>query len=823
MLLVDLNGKWQMKRVGEASWIDAVVPGSVYHDLLQAGKMEDPFYRDNEYEVMELSRFDYEYHRTFSITEQELDQQVVILRCEGFDTLCEVFLNGEMVLDGKNMHRTYEVDIKAVLHAGENDILVVFRSPVEYGLNKNKERHLENSPDAISGISHVRKAHSMSGWDWGPKLPDMGIWRSISICSFNHGRLEDVYITQNHLQDSVELDIRVTLEKWCSQPLEILASVKTPEGKLVEKKVVMAGAEQYISITIEEPKLWWPNHYGEQPLYQLTVELHSGGQSLDSETKRIGLRTLTVNRQKDQWGESFCFVVNGKSIFSMGGNYIPEDNLLARCNAERTEKLIKSCVEANFNAIRVWGGGHYPEDYFYDLCDEYGLIVWQDHLYACGVYDFNDEFKENIKHETIDNVKRLCHHASLGLWCGNNEMECAWVDWGWGKRFGERLKAEYVKQFEVFLPPLCKSLDPNTSYLVSSPSSTGYFEQPNDENFGDMHYWDVWHARKPFTEYRKIFPRFMSEFGLQSFPGLKTVKSFTLPEDRNIFSHVMESHQKNGTSNEKILFYIGEHFKYPRDFESLLFASQLIQAEGIRYGVEHWRRNRGRCMGTIYWQLNDCWPGASWSSIDYFGRWKALHYAARRFFAPVLASACEEGTSVTLHVSNDTLEHKACTLSWQLLGRAGTVLQSGDRAGVMDELTVEQWISLDFSEALDTKQKRRETYLEFSLIENGNIISGGTVMFARAKHFAFLNPELHVEVTDGGDKFILDISGKSFAKFVELDLKRADAIFSDNIFDLTAFKQKRVEIRKENLSTQLTLEELKQQLCIRSLYDTYEK
>jgi beta-mannosidase len=340
---------------------------------------------------------------------------------------------------------------------------------------------------------------------------------------------------------------------------------------------------------------------------------------------------------------------------------------------------------------------------------------------------------------------------------------------------------------------------------------------------GDMHYWDVWHGRKPLTEYRKLFPRFMSEFGLQSFPGLKTVESFTLPEDRNIFSYVMESHQKNGTSNEKILFYISEHYKYPKDFDSLLFASQLIQAEGIRYGVEHWRRNRGRCMGAIYWQLNDCWPVASWSSIDYYGRWKALHYAAKRFFTPVLVSACEEGTSVSLHVTNDTLSRKSCKLSWQLMKQTGTVIQSGDIDVVIDELSSKEITSLDFAEVLDTKQKRREAYLEFSLIDNGDIISGGTVLFTKAKHFTFLDPKISAEINEEDDKFILSISAKTYARFVELDLTDADAIFSDNIFDLSPLKTKRVEIKKENISQPIKLEDLKKQLHIRSLYDTFEK
>ncbi|MDF2539773.1 MAG: beta-mannosidase [Herbinix sp.] len=822
MLLIDLNGKWQMKRVDEASWTEAVVPGSVYNDLLNAGKMKDPYFRDNEYEVLELSSYDYEYKRTFTVTKETLHHDMVLLRCEGLDTLCELFINGVNILNADNMHRTYEIDIKDKLNQGENVIHVIFRSPVEYGLKKDKELYLCSCADAVPGISHYRKAHSMSGWDWGPKLPDMGIWRNISICCFDLGRLEEVFITQTHSEGKVDLDIKVNINNWCGLPLALLVSVETPDGKLLEKKTVNDLSEQNINLSVENPKLWWPNNYGDQPLYKLTVILLNGTMEIDRDEKRIGLRTLYVDRHKDQWGESFYFVVNGKSIFSMGGNYIPEDNILARCSRDRSEQLIKSCVEANFNTIRVWGGGYYKEDYFYDLCDEYGLIVWQDHLYACGVYDFNDEFKENIRLETIDNVKRLRHHASLGLWSGNNELEYAWAYWGWGERFGEKLKNDYIKQFEEFLPPLNKELDPVTSYLVSSPSSTGYFDDPNNENIGDMHYWDVWHGRKPITEFRKFFPRFMSEFGLQSFPCLKTVETFTLPEDRNIFSYVMESHQKNGTGNEKILYYIGEHFKYPKDFDSLLFASQLIQAEGIRNGVEHWRRNRGRCMGAIYWQLNDIWPVASWSSIDYYGRWKAVHYAAKRFYAPVLVSACEEGTKVSLHGSNDTLHKKSCKLTWSLRNYMGEILQNAELDVELEELTAKEITSLDFTDVLNTKQKRRETYLEYQLLENGAVISGGTVLFVKAKHFTFIEPAISTDVLEEEDKYILEVYSKAYAKFVELDLKAADAIFGDNIFDLTPGTRKRVELKKTNLSKQLTLKEIKEQLTVRSLYNTFE-
>lgn len=817
-----LNGEWKMKRTDETEWIDAVVPGSVFHDLLQAGKMEDPFFRDNEFDILELTKFDYEYRRSFFVEQAVLDHDTVLLRCDGLDTLCELSVNGTAVLKTNNMHRTYEADVKALLVAGWNEIHVIIRSATNYVLEKDKEYHLTSCADAVPGISHLRKAHSMFGWDWGPKLPDMGIWRDISIRGYDLGRIDDVYVTQRHEEGKVELEVAVGIKNWTNAGLQLRATLETPDGRMLEAEVEDIGTASTLVLEVENPELWWPNNYGSQPLYTLRVSLIEGGRELDDTTLRIGLRTLTVKQEQDEWGESFAFEINGKSIFAMGANFIPEDNVFGRRSAERMEQLIQSCVEANYNCIRVWGGGYYADDYFYDLCDRHGLIVWQDHLYACGAYDFNDEFKENIRLETIDNMKRIRHHASLGIWSGNNELEYAWAYWGWVERYGQKLKNDYLLQFEQYLPELSKSLDPNTFYWRSSPSSTGGIDDPNNEHIGDMHYWDVWHGRKPITEFRTLYPRFMSEFGLQSFPSLKTVETFTLPEDRNIFSYVMEAHQKNGTGNEKIMYYISEYFKYPKNFESLLYVSQLIQAEGMRCGVEHWRRNRGRCMGAVYWQLNDIWPGASWSSLDYFGRWKATHHAAKRFFAPVLASACEEGTQVALHVTNETLHRVDGQLCWRLMNHLSEVIQSGEAEVSMDSLSTREVIGLDFSETLNTKQKLRQSYLAFELIVDGKPISSGTVLFVKAKHFDFLDPGISASVTEEEERFVIRLESKAFAQFVSLDLKGADARWSDNVFDLPAGRPVSVVVGKDSLSVSLSLEGFREQLTVMSLFDTFE-
>jgi beta-mannosidase len=821
MLLIDLNGKWQMKKIEDLEWIDASVPGSVYNDYLKNGKISDPFYRENEYNALELSNHDYEYERYFTVTEKMFETPHILLNCKGLDTICEILINKNKVLSSNNMHRNYEVDIKSFLIKGENLIQAIFRSPVKYVLKKQKEFPLTNSFDAIEGISHLRKAHYMFGWDWGPKLPDMGIWRDISIDGYDVCRFDDIYITQIHKDGIVDLDVRTRISGLISSDLVIDVALTSPEGNVSHKRFTVSDKEMHCILNVIDPKLWWPNNLGAQPLYTVKIALFKNGIKIDENTFRTGLRTLTVKRETDQWGESFEFNVNGLSFFSMGADYIPEDNILSRCNRNRTEALIKSCVKANYNTIRVWGGAYYPEDYFYDLCDEYGLVVWQDMMFACGIYRLTDEFKETITHEVTDNMKRLRHHASLGLWCGNNEQEWGWVEWGWSENFSPSLKADYIKQFEVLLPQIAKETDPNTFYWLASPSSFGSFDRPNDENFGDMHYWGVWHKKRPFTDYRTIYPRYMSEFGLQSFPSMKTIETFTLPDDRNIFSPVMESHQKCNSGNLNILHYISENYKYPKDFDSLMFASQLIQAEGLRYGVEHWRRNRGRCMGAIYWQLNDCWPVASWASIDYFGRWKALHYAAKKFFAPVLASACEDGTSVSLHVSNETFIDVNGVLIWKLIDRDSNIISTDSILTTINAFTSKEVLSLNIENELDTIEKKRTSYLEYAFEVNDKAISSGTVLFVKSKHFNFADPQLEFSVTEEADTFSLLITSKAFAKFVALELESDDVIFSDNYFDLSADKEKTVEISKSDMSQPLTLEELSQQLKIRSLYDTY--
>jgi len=818
MLTINLNGKWKMKRTDEDQWIQAIVPGSVYNDLLMADKMMDPYYRDNEEKALEVAHYDYEYERNFLIDEKLLDNDKLYLCCEGLDTLCEINLNGKLLDKTNNMHRTYKLDIKDYVKAGINIIKVKFCSPVNYIEEKNKEIPIWGA-NTMPGSPHLRKAHYMFGWDWGPKVPDMGIWRNIYIKAYNIGKIEEVYVTQEHKDNKVSLNIKILVDNWSNNDLNLVATVSDYDGNIISRDILVSNYESYFKIEIINPQLWWPNGYGNQPLYKVKVDLVNANEIIDTKEHSIGLRTLGIRKEADKWGESFEFNINGISIFAMGGNYIPEDNILSRCSRERTEKLIKHAVAINMNCIRVWGGGIYQEDYFYDLCDEYGLIVWQDFMFACADYALTEEFIENISKEAEDNIKRIRHHASLGLWCGNNENESAIKYWGIPERATTR--EDYIKHYEVILAEIVKKLDPNTFYWPSSPSKKGSFIDLDKENIGDAHYWDVWIMSAPFTDYRKHYFRFVSEFGFEAFPGLKTVKDFTISEDRDPFSYVMENHQKHTGGNGKTLYYISEYLKYPKDFDSLLYASQIMQGEAIKYGVEHWRRNRGQCMGAIYWQLNDCWPVASWSSIDYAGRWKALHYYAKRFFSKVLISACEDGTKVDLYLINESKKVQRGVINWKLKYNDGRIIDAGEKEIIVEEFSSKLCQSIDFSKQINSKEMLRSTYAEFAFISIDDMISEGKVLFVRPKHFSFINPEISLNISENKNFFVVDVSSKSLAKSVELDFVDYDAVFSDNYFDISSGEYKTIYVDKSELLNNITLEEFKNNIRVRSIYDMF--
>lgn len=797
-----LNGTWQLS-AGHRSLesVDMQIPGTVLSGLLAAGKIKDPFYRTNEDATRALFWKDYVFTRTFDVDEELLAQQHIVLVCEGLDTLAEISINGTFLAKTDNMHRTWKFQAKKLLHPGKNEIQIVFRSVLRFIEDYPYEAHkkINYIPcGSMKGNQLLRKAHSMFGWDWGPQTIDAGIFRDIYLQGYSHARIEDIRIHQQHAKN-VSVQTSITLSE--SVPGQKLCVELSEDGadKPLQTKPCKTNADGVAAVdfVIENPKLWWPNDYGDQPLYIVrTTLLDEDGTSLESITRRIGLRTLTISQEKDEWGNEFAFCVNGVKIFTRGGNYIPDDCLYTRITEKKLDYILESCRRAHFNCVRVWGGGYYPSDAFYDLCDEKGLIVWQDLMYACNVYDVTDAFAENCRQETYDNVRRLRHHASLGLWCGNNEIESAWDHWGDFQKETPYLRADYIRLFEEVLPKAVQEADGETFYWHSSPSSGGCFDNPDDANRGDTHYWDVWHGQKPFTDYRKYFFRFCSEFGFQSFPCAKTVNSFTLEDDRNIFSRVMESHQKNDAANGKMLYYLSENLRYPKDLTHLLYASQVLQGMAIKYGVDHWRRNRGRCMGTLYWQINDDWPAPSWSSIDYFGRWKALHYMAQKFYAPHAVSMTLEDHRCHVYFSNESFETTEYSLTLSIRDLSGNVLETYETKGNSPAFSAIETAVVDICSWEDQKD---DVFLEAVIHTKDQKVLKDVETLVPYKYLNLKNPVISTEAEETNDAFILHISSDCFAPFVALDFDDADVIFSDNFFHLTDKTVQDIIVKKEDI------------------------
>ena len=824
---ITLNGAWNWCDMESKEWHKGSVPGTVLTDMMDGGLIEDPYWRTNEYETRELSRSDYRYEREFEVPESFFREEEQCLVFEGLDTIADIYLNDELLLAVNDMHRTWRIDVKGKLKA-VNRLAVAFHSPTAFIEKADREGDIfYASTGCMKGNGALRKAHYMFGWDWGPQLPDAGIFRSVYLSGFSIARLDDVRIRQEHGAGGVKLSVESSVRKLSESDTAgsgmLACKITAPDGTVltVEKEV---GINETIEALIEAPQLWWPNGYGAQPLYTVRVELRMSDSVLDVWERTIGLRTVTVCTDADEWGNQFAFVVNGQKIFAMGANYIPEDNLLGHLSEERSERLIRDCARANFNCIRIWGGGYYPEDYVYDACDRYGILVWQDLMFACNVYDLNDEFEANILAETADNVKRIRHHACLGLWCGNNEMEWGWRDWGRLEGHRPKYKADYTKIFEMLLPRLVKQVDDQTYYWLSSPSSGGSFDDPNDFNRGDNHYWEVWHSNKPFTEYRDFYFRFCSEFGFQSFPGKKTLDSFSLPEDQNIFSEVMESHQKNGLANTKIFSYISGYYKYPKDMESIAYISQILQLKAIQYGVEHWRRNWGRCMGSIYWQINDCWPVASWASIDYYGRWKALHYGAKRFYARFMATACEKeelSTEIDYYIHNESFEERKAVLRVRLIDRDFHTLYETETEITAAAFEVKNVLPMDFAPFLAEAGMKKRAVAEYSLIEDGCIVSRGTTLFVKPKYFDFKTPEYRVSVTEKADGFCIHAEADTYVSYAELSLDEYDVVLEDNFFDITSEEGVDITVDKKEFPNQVTAEEVAAALHIRSVADSF--
>lgn len=811
-----LDGEWTISNGLQSMQLK--IPGSLYSALLGNKKTDDPYFRLNQYKYTEFCDKDYTFSYEFVPNDEILDSRKKILRFNGIDTVSEIYFNNMKIGTTEDMHRTYEFDVSGIIANGVNKISVRIFSPTEYIREKNAAQPLWGVSSTMQGYPHLRKAHYMFGWDWGAQLPDMGIWRSVELIGVSGARIDSIFVRQHHKANSVRLVLEASIADKTAEALRAEVNITSPDGTKTMMNTIVVDKKAIIECVIASPALWNVRGYGRPNLYMVSFMIFDGDTPVDRQEFNIGLRTVEICRDNDRYGEGFCFKVNGIRIFAMGANYIPEDNILSRRSPERTRDLLKSCAAANYNMIRVWGGGFYPDDYFYDTCDKLGLLVWQDMMFACSVYDGNDvNFCTNVRYELIDNIKRIRNHACLGMLCGNNEIESAWQYWGLPDN--PQLKSGYLRMFETLVPKVAEQLCPDIFYWPSSPSSGGGFNDSGANNKGDSHYWDVWHNFKPFTDYEKYVFRFCSEFGFESIPCMKTVKSFADPKDYNLMGPVMEAHQKCEAGNEKLMYYLAQMVHYPYSFTNLVYASQLVQADAIRLNVEHMRRNRGICMGSLYWQINDCWPVISWSSIDYFGRWKALHYYAKKFYAPLLCSIDDtDKNALAINVSNEKMTAFKGSIRWRVRKNTTAVTSEGEVDITVPELTSKNCLVLTPEMTHLDESRYTNSYIQYELIQNGAVISDSTYMFCLPKQFDFLQPEFKVNVDMIGDIYRIRINSNNFAKGVYLDFDSFDCIFSDNWFDLHGTEHS-VLVNKSAVPPAATMRTIASDLKIKSYYD----
>ena len=791
--------KWKMN-FDTHMGLDCTVPCDMYSVLEQHGIIDDPYYADNEKILCPASYNDTTFFAEFTLCEKELSKKHIDLIFYGLDTICKIYLNGTLLDSVKNMHRKYEYDVKNIARE-KNELRLEFSSPIKYFEEKEREHHLYMNGDTLPGASHLRKAFYMSGWDWAPMLPNMGIFRPVEINAYDTDKISDVYVVQNHSPSGVNLKITADTKHF-SPAVHFVCEIDNTSVTLENGQG---------KIKINSPRLWWPNGYGEQYLYTLKVYLYEGNEIIDTKEMKIGLRTLYLSRKKDKEGEEFCFSVNGIKIFAMGANFVPIDSLLSRRTDERLETLIKSCIDANFNSIRVWGGAFYPDDSFYELCDKYGLIVWQDFMVACANIRLTEEFTNEFVNEAIYNVKRIRNHACLGLLCGNNEMEEAICFWECADGNDPLVREDYLKLYEDILPRICQEYAPRISYIPSSPTSFDSLVDPRNHTVGDVHFWDVWNGNCEFDEYRRHKFRFCSEYGFESLPCMKTIEDFCPKDEQNPLSYTMELHQKHWHGNIKLVRYLAEAYQLPCDLKATVYASQLNQANAIKYGVEHFRRNRGYTMGSIYWQLNDCWPVASWSSIDYYGRYKALHYFAKKFYQGVALGLFNEEESITVNVANETM---SAFTGYIKLGACNT-----DFTPIFEKeipVCVNSLSSLDAITLPNyTFKGSRLTFFYAELYaQDGTLLARNTELGVKPKHFIFKNPEIKVSAKKTDEGVWLSVSSSALAKNVEIDFDGVDIVLSDNYFDLINTEPYRVLAK-----TDLSPEELLKKIQIMSVYD----
>ncbi len=857
---LSLDGDWQFRQgavdpiaadhVGShpetADWHAATVPGAVQTDLLANHLVPDPFYRDNEEKLQWIGFANWEYRRTFTVSAEQLRSQHADLVFHGLDTFAKVFVNDRPVLSADNMFRTWRVDVRSQLHLGDNTIRVEFASPLLQVLQQVRDSRYPllgsggspwDKPFGVYTSNYVRKAPYNYGWDWGPRFITSGIWQPVEIEFWNAARIDSVFVRQLDVTlASANLSIEADIVAGASQRVQVDLSearstprtdrAKSPATTLHQTVWLHAGKNHVVfPLNLDHPALWYPLGYGAQNMYRFQVNLLAGGRALDKKEAHTGLRSVELRRQTDQWGRSFAFVINGIPIFAKGANLIPFDSFPDRVTEAQMARVLDSARDAHMNMLRVWGGGYYGTDRFYEMADERGIMLWQEFMFSDAMYPHDKAFFDNVHQEAVDQVRRLRNHPSIVLWCGNNEIESAWHSWPEFAAVVDKMPPKrrdeewggYMHLFSGILPQVVARYSPGTPYWPSSPSNN-FTAAPDNDQFGDAHYWAVWHGKAPFSTYNDQYPRFMSEYGFQSFPSMATIDTFTEPADRTLLSRVMLAHQKNDEGNQLIQLYTGWEFPQPKDFPSFVYVSQVLQAEGIKLGAEHLRRNRPHVMGSLYWQLNDCWPVASWSSIDYYGRWKALQYYARRFYQDELVSPHVRAGQLEVSVVSDRVHPFKGKVRLLLMDFSGKVLSQKDVPVSIQPLSSAQvWDTpqADYLQGADPRSVFLHAELLIAGENGGQPVSTNDLYFLPYKDLHLPPATIESTWTTVGGKPALHLKSATLARDVYVTVEGSDAEPPDNFFDLLPGESKTLIFQKGTTAS------LKNSVTIVSLSDAF--
>lgn len=804
---------------GVTHWIDARVPGSVQMDLLHAGLIPDPYRRDNEATLQWIGLADWDYRLDFTVDAATLAHDHVELVFHGLDTFADVRLNGKKLLSANNMFRRWRLPARTLLHAGHNTLSVALHSPIAtlqpwllkqaYALPGEFDSAFGDEPVGKQTSNYVRKANYQYGWDWGPRFITEGIWQPVTLESWDTLRLSDLHIAQPHVAaDSAELQGQFAINADHPGTAELRLTWRSPDGHTgqASRQVSLVAGDNHLAVplTIDHPQRWWPVGYGKPNLYAFHAEVRMDGKVLAEADRDTGLRSVELRREKDRWGRSFAFVINGVPIFAKGANLIPFDSFPSRVTEAQMRQVLSSARDAHMNMLRIWGGGTYLDDAFYAMADRMGILLWQDFMFGGAIPPYDDAFRANVKQEAVEQVTRLRNHPSIVLWCGNNEVQTGWESWpdraAFRKQVGpaETAKVEHGMRvlFDQTLRDVVKQQQPDVPYWATTPGTDmqGPANVPDD---GDMHYWDVWSgAAKPAEAYLGVTPRFQSEYGLQSMPVMKTIRAFADPADLSVNSTVMRAHQKydKGNGNDRLLTYIRRAYGEPKDFDSFVYLSQLMQADGIELAVDHLRSQRPHTMGSLYWQLNDVWPGASWSSIDWYGRWKALQFHARRFYAPVRVAPIRQHGQTTVYLISDRTTPIKAQLRVRVMGMDGTTRYDHTDAAQLAPLASTRATTLPDASLLHGGAAR-DTVAVFELLQDGRVLSRHLLYFAPARELRLPDPALTGTLVASHEGIQLTVRAKRFARGVWIDFGSLDATPADNAFDLLPGESKVIAVK----------------------------